>query len=159
MKPFGLIVSELWPSLGFQPPWHSSLRFQRNVVFSFLIDSFRHFPSGLDLSFVNFGLFLWDFLITKIVEATEAKIWAKEAKMKKIRQWFDEKCLKKSFDDSIFDFYFQMRLLCHWGWKSVNLRLTIQTAKSISRLHIHLSKINCSECIKKCPSNVDIMLL
>ena len=33
--------------------------------------------------------------------------------MKKLRQWFDEKCLKKSFDDSIFDFYFQMRLLSH----------------------------------------------
>ena len=54
----------------------------KEILF-FLIDSFRHFPSGLDLSFVNFGLFLWDFLITKIVEATEAKIWAKEATIKK----------------------------------------------------------------------------
>ena len=118
LRPFGLIISELWPGLGFQPPWHSSLRFQRNVIFSFPTDSFWHLPSGLDLSFVNFGLLLWDFLKTKIIEAAEDKIWTKEATTKKWRLWFDEKCLKKSFDDSIFDFYFKLRLLCHRGWKS-----------------------------------------
>ena len=49
------------------------------------------------------------------MEAAEAKIWTKEATTKQLRQWFDEKYLKKSFDDSIFDFYFKLRLLCHRG--------------------------------------------
>ena len=40
---------------------------------------------AVESGFVNFGLLLRDFLTSKIIEATEAKIWAKEAKMKKLR--------------------------------------------------------------------------